>query len=133
MNVLDIRPSCSADCSPDTAGYRALQENRITAEIARSLYPERNTLAMVWRYLAAAGETIEEAPLCLCRKIVRWSGTSLSLGQLMTCLDVFRDVGLLQTRKLHKYISIHLTPGPRKADLTESQTLQRLLQVKESD
>ncbi|MBQ6720264.1 MAG: single-stranded-DNA-specific exonuclease RecJ [Oscillospiraceae bacterium] len=133
MNVLDIRPSCSADCSPDTAGYRALLEDRITAEIARALYPERTTLAMVWRYLASAGNTIEEAPLCLCRKIVRWSGTPLSLGQLMTCLDIFRDVGLLQTQKLHKYISIRLTPGPQKADLSESQTLQRLLQVKESD
>ena len=133
MNVLDIRPSCSADCSPDTTGYRALQENRITAEIARALYPDRTTLAMVWRYLAATGETIEEAPLCLCRKIVRWSGTPLNLGQMMICLDIFRDVGLLQTRKLHKYISIQLTPGPQKADLNDSPTLQRLLQVKESD
>jgi len=133
MNVLDIRPSCSAECSPDTACYRAMQENRITAEIARMLYPERTTLAMVWRYLAACGDTIQEAPLCLCRKIVRWSGKPLSLGQLMICLDVFRDVGLLQTQRLHKYISIHLTPGPQKADLNESQTLQRLLKAKESD
>ena len=133
MNVLDIRPSCSADCSPDTSGYRALLENRITAETARILYPERTTLATVWRYLSAVGNTIEEAPLCLCRKIVRWSGAPLSLGQLMVCLDVFRDVGLLETRKLHKYISIHLTPGPQKADLNDSPTLQRLLQVKESD
>ena len=133
LNVLDIRPSCSSDCSPDTAGYRALQENRITPEIARALYPDRATLATVWRYLAASGSIIEYPPLCLCRKIVRWSGAPLSLGQLMTCLDVFRDVGLLQTRKLHKYISIQLTPGPNKADLSESQTLQRLLQAKESD
>ena len=133
MNVLDIRPSCSADCSADTAGYRALLENRITPEIARMLYPERSTLATVWRYLAASSRPIEEPPLCLCRKIVRWSGTPLSLGQLMTCLDIFRDVGLLQTRKLHKYIAVHLTPGPQKADLNESRTLQRLLQVKESD
>ena len=133
LNVLDIRPSCSSDCSPDTSGYRALQENRITPEIARALYPDRTTLATVWRYLAASGSTIEYPPLCLCRKIVRWSGAPLSLGQLMTCLDVFRDVGLLQTRKLHKYISIQLTPGPNKADLSESQTLQRLLQAKESD
>ena len=133
LNLLDIRPSCTADCSADASGYRALLENRITAEIAQDLYPERNTLATVWRYLASAGNTIEEAPLCLCRKIVRWSGSPLSLGQLMICLDVFRDVGLLQTQKLHKYISIHLTPSPQKADLSESQTLQRLLQVKESD
>ena len=48
-------------------------------------------------------------------------------------LDIFRDVGLLQPQKLHKYITIQLTPGPQKADLNESPTLQRLLQVKESD
>jgi len=133
MNVLDIRPSCTAECCADASGYRALQENRMTREIALSLYPERATLAMVWRYLAASGDVIQESPLCLCRKIVRWSGTALSLGQLMTCLDIFRDVGLLQTRRLHKYISIQLTPGTHKADLNESPTLQRLLQVKESD
>ena len=133
MNVLDIRPSCCADCCPDTSGYRAMQEDRLTAEIARMLYPERTTLAMVWRYLAGSGQMIQESPLCLCRKIVRWSGKPLSLGQLMICLDVFRDVGLLQTQKLHKYITIRLTPGPQKADLNESATLQRLLQVKESD
>ena len=133
MNVLDIRPSCSAECSADTAGYRALQEDRITGEIARNLYPERSTLGMIWRYLASCGETIQEAPLCLCRKIVRWSGQPLSLGQLMTCLDIFRDVGLIQTTRLHKYISIRLTPGTQKTDLTESPTLQRLLQMKERD
>ena len=133
MNVLDIRPSCCADCCPDTAQYRAMQEDRLTAEIARVLYPERSTLALVWRYLAACGSSIQESPLCLCRKIIRWSGKPLSLGQLMVCLDIFRDVGLLQTQRLHKYISIRLTPGPQKADLNDSPTLQRLQQVKESD
>jgi len=132
MNVLDIRPSCSAECSPDTGAYRALKEDRITQKLAADLYPDRATLALVWRYLASAGSVLQESPMCLCRKIVRWSGKPMSLGQLMTCLDIFRDVGLLQTRKYHKYITIHLTPGPQKADLNESQTLQRLLQAKES-
>ena len=133
MNVLDIRPSCTAECSPDTAQYRAMQQDRLTSEIARMLYPDRTTLAMVWRYLAGSGNSLQESPLCLCRKIVRWSGKPLSLGQLMICLDVFRDVGLLQTQRLHKYITIQLTPGPQKADLNESPTLQRLLHAKESD
>ena len=133
MNVLDIRPSCTAECSADASGYRALLENRVTAEIAQTLYPDRNMLATVWRYLAGAGEEIKEAPVCLCRKIVRWSGKPLSLGQMMICLDVFRDVGLLQTTRLHKYLSIRLTPGPQKADLNESRTLQQLLLLKESD
>ena len=70
--------------------------------------------------------------MCLCRKIVRWSGKSLSLGQLLTALDIFRDVGLLQTQRFHRYIAITLTPGHEKADLTQSQTMQILLQAKES-
>ena len=132
MNVLDIRPSCSAECSPDTSGYRALKENRITPATASAIYPDRAMLAMVWRYLAASGESLQENPMCLCRKIVRWSGKPLSLGQLMTCLDIFRDVELLRIHRQHKYITIHLTPGTQKADLNDSQTLQRLLQAKES-
>ena len=133
MNVLDIRPSCSADCSPDTSGYHALTSGNLTAEIAAALLPERAMLAMVWRYLAASGApAIQEAPICLCRKIVRWSGKPMSLGQLITCLDIFRDVGLLEIQRLHKYVSIRLTPGSEKADLNESPTMQRLLRAKES-
>ena len=133
MNVLDIRPSCTAECSPEIGGYRALRENRITAETAAALLPERAMLAMVWRYLASYPNTsIQESPVCLCRKIVRWTNRPMSVGQMLTCLDIFRDVGLLEVQKLHKYISIRLTPGSEKADLTTSQTMQRLLRAKES-
>ena len=132
MNVLDIRPSCNADCSCETSGYRALQDDRLTAEIAAALLPQRAMLAMVWRYLAAAPGAIHESPICLCRKIVRWTNRPMSLGQMMTCLDIFRDVGLLEINKLHKYITIRLTPGSEKADLNTSQTMQRLLRAKES-
>ena len=59
-------------------------------------------------------------------------GKPLSLGQMMTCLDIFRDVGLLETNRVHKQLHIRLTPGSQKADLTASQTMQRLLQAKES-
>ena len=133
MNVLDIRPSCAAPCSPDMGSYRALVQNRISPQDAADLYPNRATLAMVWRYLASvSAPSIQETPICLCRKIVRWSGTAMSLGQLLTCLDIFADVGLLQSHRLHKYIVITLTPGSEKADLNASQTLQRLLHAKES-
>ena len=132
MNVQDIRPSCTAECSPETAAYHALAKGCLTREIAEILLPERSTLAMVWRYLAAASAEVEESPICLCRKIVRWTGKPLSLGQMMTCLDIFRDVGLLEAQRVHKNLRIRLTPGNTKADLTTSQTMQRLLQVKES-
>ena len=132
MNVQDIRPSCSAECSADTAGYHAMAAGRLTREIAQALLPERATLAMVWRYLAAFSTDIEESPICLCRKIVRWTSKPLNLGQMMTCLDIFRDVGLLEIHRVHKNLHIRVTPGTTKADLTTSQTMQRLLQVKES-
>ena len=132
MNVLDIRPSCNADCSPDTAGYTALYQNRLTSAVAASLLPDRAMLAMVWRYLAAAPQSIQESPICLCRKIVRWSGKPMSLGQMMTCLDIFRDVGLMEVTRYHKYITIRLTPGDSKADLNTSQTMIRLRRAKES-
>ena len=132
MNVQDIRPSCSAPCCPETSGYHALITGRLTREIAQNLLPERSTLAMVWRYLAASPADIEESPICLCRKIVRWTGKPLSLGQMMTCLDIFRDVDLLEIKRVHKNLHIRLTPGNTKADLATSQTMQQLLQVKES-
>ena len=132
MNVLDLRPSCAAECSPSTAGYTALASGTICAAEAATLLPDRNTLATVWRYLAGAGQTIREDPMCLCRKIVRWSGMPLSLGQLMVCLDIFRDVGLLHTHRMRKYILIDLIPLAGKADLTDSQTMQTLLRAKES-
>ena len=133
MNVLDIRPSCSAPVSTEMCHYMALQQNCLTAEAAAALYPNRNTLATVWRYLASVpGPRIQESPICLCRKIVRWSGAPLSLAQMMVCLDIFRDVDLLQIRRHHKQVILTLTPGSKKADLNDSTTLQQLLRAKES-
>ena len=132
MNILDIRPNCAAECSPEVSAYRALLEHRLTAALATALLPNRAMLATVWRYLASVPGSIQESPMCLCRKIVRWSGTPLSLGQLMTCLDIFSDVGLMKVQRLHKYITIRLTPGTEKADLNRSQTMQALLRAKES-
>ncbi len=132
LNITDIRPSCTAQALPESGGYRSLKDGTVTAQEAALLTPDRNTLATVWRYLAGCGSSIQESPMCLCRKIVRWSGSPLTLGQLMTCLDIFRDVELLQLQRHHKYIAITLTPGSSKADLNRSQTLQLLLRAKES-
>ena len=132
MNIIDIRPSCQAEVSPEVSGYHALHRSELTPEIAAALLPDRATLALVWRYLASEASPVQDSPMCLCRKIVRWSGAPLSLGKMLTCLDIFSDVGLLETQRLHKNLSICLTPGDTKADLTQSRTMQTLLQAKES-
>jgi single-stranded-DNA-specific exonuclease len=132
MNVLDIRPSCGYECSPEMGGYAHIAAGALTADEAAFLLPERATLGAVWRYLAGLERTVQEDPLCLCRKIVRWANQPLSLGQMFTCLDIFRDVGLLRYTRQHKDILIDLTPGDTKADLSQSQTMQKLLHAKES-
>ena len=132
LNVTDIRPSCAAPCNPDAAAYRSLRSGNLTPPAAAALLPDRKLLAAVWRYLAAAPEPLQEAPMCLCRKIVRWSGLPMDLGQLMTCLDIFADVELLRLTRQHKHITIHLSQVSGKADLNQSQTMQLLLQAKES-
>ncbi len=133
MNIVDIRPSCAAPCPMDTLRYRALRQGQLTPEAAAQLLPDRATLACVWRYLASVpGGSLRESPLCLCRKIVRRSGTGLSLEQLLTCLDIFRDVGLLEEKRVHLAIDIRIKTISGKADLTKSETMQTLLRAKES-
>ena len=132
LNLVDIRPSCGVPCSARTSGYADVGKGTVSRQDAEELYPDRATLGTVWRYLSAQGGEIREMPMCLCRKIVRWSGEELSLGKLLVCLDIFRDVGLLQQRRVHKDMIVILTPGNEKADLNQSQTLQTLMRAKES-
>ena len=128
MNITDIRPTCKAPCSVEMGGYRALCSGHIDPISAAALLPDRSVLGTVWRYLSTAGQQeIHENPVCLCRKIVRWSGMGLELGKLLTCLDIFADVGLLENHRLHKYMQIRLLPRQGKADLNTSKTMQRLL------
>ena len=131
MNVQDIRPSCNRAVSWNNADYAALQLSTLPPEIAGRLLPDRAVLGMVWRYLAAQKGPLRETPICLCRKIVRWSDSPLDLARLMVCLDIFADVGLLQTARLHNDITVRLLPSSGKADLNASRTMQRLLAAKE--
>ena len=118
----------------DTADYRGLCSGVLDAAGAARLLPDRNTLGMVWRYLAAVpGGCLQENPACLCRKIVRWSGQSLALGKLLTCLDIFSDVGLIKQTRLHKHTVIRLVNNGEKADLTQSRTMQQLSHGKEEE
>ena len=133
MNLLDIRPACSKPCREDMTDYLHLRSRSLSPLQAADLLPDRMTLGAVWRYLAACpGGAVEEDPLCLCRKIVRWWNHELSLAKLLACLDIFRDVGLVETHRNHKTVTIRLCPQRQKADLNQSATLQYILQRKES-
>jgi len=131
MNITDIRPACTANADCCCTGYRQLQTGKLTPQLADLLLPDRVTLGMVWRYLAGCNH-LRETPMCLLRKIVRWSGKPLSLGQLLVCLDIFADVSLLQIQRQHKHLVIELLPCAQKADLTTSATMQKLMAATEN-
>ena len=132
LNVVDIRPHCTAECSMETAAYSALRRGNITPSQAESLLPDRATLGTVWRYLQGCqSEAITEELGCMCRKIVRWSEQPLSLEKLQTCLDIFADVGLIQVTRKHKNTTICLIPTEQKMDLQTSATMQTLQALKE--
>ena len=126
MNVTDIRPSCDAEADCCCTGYRELQNGSLRADLASQLLPDRATLGLVWRYLAGC-KKINEMPMCLLRKIVRWSGKPMTLGKLLVCLDIFADVGLISVQRLHKTLTIELLPCQQKADLNTSKTMQILM------
>ena len=132
LNLQDIRPHCTAPCKWELECYTALKEGRMTCAQAQTLTPDRATLGLVWRYLSSRQELIREEPMCLCRKIVRWSQKPLDLQTLLICLDIFADVGLLRLERLHKHLQISLYPDAPKADLTTSATMAKLLSLKES-
>jgi len=133
LNIVDIRPSCRAECICDETVYRRLCSGALLPADASAILPDRATLAAVWRYLAGCGGTqIKETPICLCRKVVRKSGNPLSLSQLLVCLDIFSDVGLLHIERSSKYLIIRLAAHDGKADLQQSRTMQLLLRAKES-
>ena len=132
LNVVDIRPHCQAACTMELSNYRALRRGDGNPSVAAALYPSRQTLADIWRYLDSAPEgQINEDPGCLCRKIVCRSGNPLSLEKLLVCLDVFADVGLIELSRGRKDLCITLRQTDTKADLQTSATMQALQALKE--
>ncbi len=131
MNVVDIRPSCPVECSAQTENYRGLLNGTLTAAGADAILPDREIQGAIWRYLTRRGGLIRETPMSLCRKIARWAEKDLSLEKMLTCLDIFADVGLVRMERQHKYILIQADACAEKKNLNLSPTMQRLLQVKE--
>jgi len=129
LNIQDIRPACKAECSMDTSLYSALRAGTLGPADAQALLPDRSTFGLVWRYIAdAPGGVLRETAPCLCRKLVRRSGQPMVLGQLLTCLDIFSEVGLLEVERHHKHLKIRVIPRQDKADLSQAPTMQYLTQ-----
>ena len=134
VNLVDIRPSCSCPCDMDISAYRRLKKSELTPAEAALLLPSRQMLGDVWRYLSTSSQgMLHEEPICLCRKIVRYTGRPLGLSQMLTCLDIFREAGLVEAERNHHQLYITLIPVSQKADLTQCDTMRLLLRLKGAD
>ncbi len=131
VNLLDVRPSCPCPCSADPTDYTLLKQEHLSPAAAAAMLPSRQTLGDIWRYLSHLGPTCTGDPVCLCRKIVRHTGRPLDLSQLLACLDIFQEAGLLQKERQHRCLSITLIATHGKADLSQCRTMQLLERLKE--
>ena len=129
LGILDIRPSCKAEVSVSWTGYVDYLQGNMTPQQAQDLIPDREELALVWRYLSQRPQT-EETAHCLCRKIVRWADKPMSVEKLLFCLDIFRDVELLKITRKKDVFLINVCQFAGKADLEQSVTMQKLQQIK---
>ena len=50
----------------------------------------------------------------------------MALSQLLTCLDIFSEAGLLDVQRRHKYLKLTVLPRRDKADLHATPTMQLL-------
>lgn len=135
LSIQDIRPSCPDEgmCMPDPVPYRKLKKGSLEPEEAGALLPQRQQLGDLWRYLAGQGGPVRESPVCLCRKTVRRSGRPLSLSQMMVCLDVFAEAGLVTLERQQKYLFITLKDPGEKKDLAQTRTMMELNRLKGDD
>lgn len=131
FSVLDIRPSCPCPCPADAGLYRRMRAGRLKPEEAELLLPNRQQQGDVWRYLAAAGD-VQETPACLLRKIVRRSTRPMTLPQMLVCLDLFSEAGLITLRRQRQSVRVVVLPRGERADLNACQTMRKLLKLKES-
>ena len=135
LTVQDIRPSCSSEdlCPTDPNPYRHLRRGCLTAAEALELTPQRQQLGDLWRYLAQQNGSVRESPVCLCRKTVRRWGRAMSLSQMMVCLDIFAEAGLLRLERQQNTLSITLLDAGEKKDLSQTNTMQALCRLKGDD
>ena len=71
--------------------------------------------------------------MCLCRKTVRRWGRAMSLSQMMVCLDIFAEAGLLRLERQQNTLSITLLDAGEKKDLSQTNTMQALCRLKGDD
>ena len=131
LNLVDIRQDSTfrQQSEQDLDIYSRLSDRLPVedSELADAL-PRRQEFVALWKYLTTncSDNYLEECLECLARKTARTSGLPCSVLRTRICLDVFEELGLLQTVHHAKTLEIRLQETSQKVDLESSRILMHL-------
>ena len=131
LNLVDLRQDGGTRSrqQQETEIYEKLQKNQdIEDDVKGGIVPRRQEFVALWRYLTAEDR---EIPLtdtfdCLSRKVARSAGLPCSLLRTRICLDVFRELGLLEMTCHRNYVEISVHADSGRVDLEKSRILAQL-------
>ena len=131
MQMVDIRPSLTGSTREEESLElvdRCLRGGELRPRDAVRLLPSRDQCVSLWRALqhAVPPDGLETDYLPLLRRLSGALQGAEPFLRTVLCLEVFRERGLLQCRRLGDSISLHLTSQGKKVALDRSEYLLRL-------
>ena len=134
MQMVDIRPSLTGSTREEEALElvdRCLRGGELRPRDAVRLLPSRDQCVSLWRALqhAVPPDGLETDYLPLLRRLSGALQGAEPFLRTVLCLEVFRERGLLQCRRLGDSINLHLTSQGKKVALDRSEYLLRLHQA----
>ena len=130
LHLVDLRPAYSLKQQGERTLYEKFRRGEpITPREARSMIPQRDEFAGIWRYLACRNGEIVDTPARLARKVSHEADLWESALRTMICLDVMEQLDLLKiTREEDGSLRVKLRKrrGKGKVNLYEAPIIQKL-------
>lgn len=121
----DVRASKRPDDPNLELARRFFAGERLLAEEAASLVPDRGDFTRVWHNIIRRSRRFIVPCDELLPDIAMFSDVP-SLGRVYVCLKVFDELGLISMREFEGNLDVHIPRYDKKTDLNKSQILHRL-------
>jgi len=128
LQLCDLRPSLTR-AQAERALYTKLREGApLTPQEARTLLPERDDFAAVWKFLTrcAVDTPLEDSNARIYKLISRALPPQRPHVRTAVCLAVLDEHGLISLRQTSERTYIEVNPTTRKVDLETSVLMLRL-------
>jgi len=131
LNLVDLRQDAATRQrqEQDDEIYDRLQKQLpLENALRQEAIPRRQEFVALWKYLTANAEEgfLRDSCDCLSKKAARTAGMPWSLLRTRICLDVFRELGLLELQQHGRLLEITLHSSGAKVDLESSRILAAL-------